>query len=157
MTIITRLQHKSQTKGDDEAKAKGILQNLLGERFSKFIYFLLDAMKVLSDSRKSFQRDELCITDLLVQLEVGISQLDVLTLQKSPTYQAFEKRYNGQTRVIKSGVKNNQELKPGTMVEDGFPPFISEMIAYINQRFSSLRQGPYSYFAVLDPTEMPQD
>ena len=160
LTTITHLQHKSQTKGDDGAKAKGILQNLQCEKFVKFLYFLLDVMKVLSDLSKSFQRDDFCITDLLVHLEAGISQLDVLRLQRGPKYQAFEMRYNGQTGVLKSGVKNNHELKllkPGTRVEDGFPSFISEVIAYINQRFSSLREEPYSYFAVLDPREMPQD
>ena len=160
LTTVTHLQHKSQTKGDDGAKAKGILQNLQSEKFVKFLYFLLDVMKVLSDLSKSFQRDEFCITDLLVHLEAGISQLDVLKLQRGPKYQAFEKRYNGQTGVLKSGVKNNHELKlskPGTTVEDGFPSFIAEVIAYINQRFSSLREEPYSYFTVFDPKEMPQD
>ena len=42
-------------------------------------------------------------------------------------------------------------------MEDGFPSFISEVIAYINQRFLSLREEPYSYFTVFDPKEMPQD
>ena len=55
-------------------------------------------MKVLSDLSKSFQRDEFCITDLLVHLEVGISQLEGLKLQRSPKYQAFEKR-QGTTKV----------------------------------------------------------
>ena len=126
----------------------------------KFKYFLLDVMEVLSDVSKSFQRDEFCITDLLVHLEAGISQLDVLRLQRGPRYQAFEKRYNGQTGVLKSGVKNNHKLKlskPGTMVEDAFPSFISEVIVYINQRFSSLREEPYSYFTLFDPREIPQD
>ena len=43
------------------------------------------------------------------------------------------------------------------MVENSFPSFISEVIAYINQRFSSLPEEPYSYFTVFDPKEMPQD
>ena len=42
LTTITHLQHKSQTKGDDGAKAKGILLNLQSEKFVKFLYFLLD-------------------------------------------------------------------------------------------------------------------
>ena len=160
LTTITHLQHNSQAKRDDGAKAKGILQNLQSEMFVKFLHFLLDVMKVLSDLSKSFQRDEFCINDLLVHLEAGISQLDVLRLQRCPRYQAFEKRYNGKNGVLKSGVRNNHELKlskPGTTVEDGFPSFISEVIAYINQWFSSLREEPYSYFAVFDPREMPQD
>ena len=72
MTTIAHLQHNLQTKGDDGVKAKGILQNLQSEKFVKFMYFLLDVMKVLSDLSKSFQRDEFCITDLLVHLEAGI-------------------------------------------------------------------------------------
>lgn len=83
-----------------------------------------------------------------------------MRLQRGPKYQAFEKRYNGQTGVLKSGVKNNLELKlskPGTTVEDGFPSFISEVIAYINQQFLSLHEEPHSYLAVFDPREMPQD
>ena len=102
MTTITHLQHNSQTKGDERAKAMGILQNLQREKFVKFMYFLLDVIKALSDLNKSFQRDEFCITDLLVHLEAGISQLDVLRLQRGPRYQSFEKRYNGQTEVLKS-------------------------------------------------------
>ena len=58
LTTFTHLQHNSQTKGDDGAKAKGILQNLQSEQFVKFMYFLLDVMKVLSDLSKSFQRDQ---------------------------------------------------------------------------------------------------
>ena len=42
-------------------------------------------------------------------------------------------------------------------MEDGFPSFISKVIAYINQPFSSLRKEPYSYFTVFDPKEMPED
>ena len=72
LTTITHLQHYLQTKGDNGVKAKGILQNLQSEKFVKFMYFLLDVMKVLSDLSKSFQRDEFCITDLLVHLEAGI-------------------------------------------------------------------------------------
>lgn len=154
------LQHKSQTKGEDGAKAKGILKNLQSEKFVKFMYFLLDVMKVLSDLSKSFQRDEFCITDLLVHLEGGISQLDVLRLQRGPRYQEFEKRYNGGSGVLKCGTSKNHELKltnTGTMVVDRFPSFISEVVAYINQRFSSLCEEPYSYFTVFDPREMPQD
>ena len=107
LTTITHLQHKSQTKGDDGAKAKGIVHNLQSEKFVKFMYFLLDVMKVVSDLSKSFQRDECCITDLLVHLEAGISQLDVLRRQRGPNYQTFRKRYDWQTGVLKSDVKNN--------------------------------------------------
>lgn len=82
LTTIMHLQHKSQTKGDDGAKAKGILQNLQSERFVKFMYFLLDVMKVLSDLSKSLQRDEFCITNFLLHLKSGISQLDVLRVQR---------------------------------------------------------------------------
>jgi len=83
-----------------------------------------------------------------------------LRLQRGPKYQAFEKRYNGQTGVLESGVKNNHKLKllkPGTSVEGFFPSFISEVIAYINQQFLSLHEEPHSYLAVFDPREMPQD
>ena len=80
MTTIAHLQHNSQTKGDDGAKAKGILQNLQSEKFMIFLYFLLDVMKVLSDLSKSFKRNEFYITNLLVYLGAGISQLDVLRL-----------------------------------------------------------------------------
>ena len=155
MTTITHLQHNSQTKGDDKEQAKGILHNLQSEKFVKFMYFLLDVKEVLLDLNKSSQRDKSCIATLPVHLEAGISQLDVLRLQRGPRYQAFEKRHNGQT-----GIKNNHELKlskTGTIDEEGFPSFISSVLAYINQRFSGLHKEPCSYFAVFDLREMPQD
>ena len=59
-------------------------------------------MKVLSDLTKSFQRDQFCIANLLVYLEAGISQLDVLWPQRDPRYQAG---------VLQCGTKKNPKLR----------------------------------------------
>lgn len=83
------LQHKSETRGEDGANVKGILQNLQTEKFVKFMYFLLNVMKVLSDLNKSFQREEFCITDLLVNLEGGVLQLNALRIERGPKYRGI--------------------------------------------------------------------
>ena len=126
----------------------------------KFLYFLLDVMKVLLALKQVLLERRVLYNRPPCAPGAGISQLDVLKLQRGLKYQDFEKRYNGQTGVLKNGIKNNHKLrlsKSGTTVEDGFPSFISEVIAYINQQFSSLREEPSSYFTVFDPKEMPQD
>lgn len=96
------LHHKSQTKGDDAAKGKGVLQHLESKNFVKFMYFWINLIKVLSNLTNSFQRDQFCITNLCVYLEAGISQLDVLRLQGDPGYQGG---------VLKCGAKKNPKLK----------------------------------------------
>jgi len=130
LTTVMHLQHKSQTKGDDGAKAKGMLQTLQSDKFVKFMYFLLDVMKVLSDLSKSFQREEFCITDLLVNLEAAISQLDVLRQERGPKYKDFLKRYNEETGVLMCGKEKDQMLKltrTGTDFKDRFASFIADI------------------------------
>lgn len=139
ITIIMLLHHKSQTKGDDGKKDKGVLQHLQSKKFVEFRYFSIDVMKVLSDLNKSFQRYQFCITNLLVCLEAGISQFDALRPQRGRRYQ---------DGALQCGTKKNPKLKltkTGTIVEDGF--------------FSSILglHESYSLFAVCDSREMPQD
>lgn len=139
ITIIMLLHHKSQTKGDDGKKDKGVLQHLQSKKFVKFRYFPIDVMKVLSDLNKPFQRDQFCITNLLVCLEAGISQFDALRPQRGQRYQ---------DGALQCRTKKNPKLKltkTGTIVEDGF--------------FSSILglHESYSLFAVCDSREMPQD
>lgn len=139
---------------------QGPEQSIHSEKFVKFLYFLLDIMKVLSDLSKSFQREEFCITDLVVNLEASIFQLDALRQERGPKDKEFLKRYNGEIGVFMCGKENNQVLKltrTSTHLDESFATFISEVIAYINERFSSLHKEPYCYFTVFDPREMPQD
>ena len=82
LTTITHLQHKLQSKGENGAKAKGSLKNSQSKKFVKFIYCVLDVMKMLSDLSKCFQKDEFYITDALVHLGAATSQVDVLRHQR---------------------------------------------------------------------------
>ena len=76
------LQHKTGSTGEDGEHAKGILKKSLSERFLKHLYFLLNVMKILSELSKSFQKYELCITDVVTKLETTVIMLEELKLQR---------------------------------------------------------------------------
>ena len=54
----------SSGKGEDAAKAKGILKQITTGKFARFLYFLLDVTAVLKELSESFQRADLFINDV---------------------------------------------------------------------------------------------
>lgn len=73
VTTVMNLQHKTGSTGEDGVRAKGILKQFLSKKFVKHLYFLLDVMKILSELSKSFQQDQLCMTDVVVTLETTMT------------------------------------------------------------------------------------
>ncbi|KAJ8301583.1 hypothetical protein KUTeg_020570 [Tegillarca granosa] len=75
-TVVYYFNHSASTgKGEDQAKAKGIVKELCSERFVRFLHFMIDLTKVLSDISKQFQNDHLFISDVSVKLEVCLLKL----------------------------------------------------------------------------------
>ena len=56
-------------------RAKGILKDLKSDKFLKYLDFMMDVTKVLSTLNKTFQSDELCITDMVTTRETTMTQL----------------------------------------------------------------------------------
>ena len=61
---VTHLEQVSSGKGEDAAKAKGILKQITTGKFARFLYFLLDVTAVLKELSESFQRADLFINDV---------------------------------------------------------------------------------------------
>ena len=53
---VTHLEQVSSGKGEDAAKAKGILKQITTGKFARFLYFMLDVTAVVKELRESFQR-----------------------------------------------------------------------------------------------------
>ena len=68
------VQHKAGTSDEQGQRPKGILKDLQSEKFLKYLDFTMDVTKVLS--RKTFQSDKLCITDMVTTLETTLTLLD---------------------------------------------------------------------------------
>ena len=66
------LQHKASANDEQGQRAKDILKDLLTEKFVKYLYFIVDVTKVLSNLSKTFQSDALCITDVVTTLETTL-------------------------------------------------------------------------------------
>ena len=62
------VQHKTGTSDEQGQQAKGILKDLQSEKFLKYLDFMMDVTNVLSTLSKTFQSDELCITDMVTTL-----------------------------------------------------------------------------------------
>ncbi|KAJ8318080.1 hypothetical protein KUTeg_003171 [Tegillarca granosa] len=67
-------------EGEDQAKAKGIVKELCSERFVRFLHYMIDVTKVLSDISKQFQNDHLFISDVSVKLEARPADLTAVLL-----------------------------------------------------------------------------
>lgn len=160
VTTVVYLQHKTGSTREDGAHAKGILKQLLSEKFVKHLYFLLDVMKILSDLSKSFQQDQLRITDVVATLETSMTMLEELKLQRGCQYKKFLDSYSEETARFICGKDKGHQLQqthPGNMLNQQFDTFLSEAVTYLGSRFGNLQDEPYSLFGVFDPRETPQN
>ena len=110
VTTVKHLQHKTGSTGEDGARAKRILKKCLSERFVKHLYFLLNVMKILSELNKSFQQDELWITDVVAKLETTVTMLEELTLQRGRHYRKVMESYSEETAVFICGKDHQLKL-----------------------------------------------
>ena len=159
-TTVMHLQHKGGLSDEQGQRAKGILKDLLSEKFVKYLYFMMDVTKVLSTLSKTFQSDELCITDVVTSLETTLSLLEELRLEKGPHYKRFIESYSEETAILKCGNNNSQEVeltRAGTSIDSQFDSFLIEVKGYLDTRFGNLQEQPLSYFRVFNPREMPQE
>ena len=159
-TTVMHLQHKAGLSDEQGQRAKGILKELLSEKFVKYLYFTMDVTKVLSTLSKTFQSDELCITDVVTSLETTLTLLEELRLEKGPHYKRFIESYSEETAILKCGKNNSQEVqltRAGTSIDSQFDSFLIEVKGYLDTRFGNLQEQPLSYFRVFDPREMPQE
>ena len=109
---VTHLEQVSNGKGEDAAKAKGILKQITTVKFAKFLYFLLDVTSIL---KESFQRDDLFITDVARKLDTAISNLKLLKSDKPPSelskFQTeFKSNYDEEKKILLNGKNNTQEV-----------------------------------------------
>ena len=159
-TTVMHLQHKGGLSDEQGQRAKGILKDLLSEKFVKYLYFMMDVTKVLSTLSKTFLSDELCITDVVTSLETTLTLLEELRLEKGPHYKRFIESYSEETAILKCGKNNSQEVqltRAGTSIDSQFDSFLIEVKGYLDTRFGNLQEQPLSYFRVFNPREMPQE
>ena len=126
----------------------------------KYLNFMMDVTKVLSTLSKTFQSDELCITDVVTSLETTLTLLEQLRLEKGPQYKKFIAVYCEETGILKCGKNNTQEVqltRAGTSLDREFDSFLTEVKGYIDNRFGTLQEEPLSFLKVFDPREMPQE
>ena len=154
VTTVMHLQHKTGSTGEDGEHAKGILKKSLSERFLKHLYFLLNVMKILSELSKSFQKYELCITDVVTKLETTVIMLEELKLQRGGHYRKFMESYSEETAVFICGKDHQLKLThAGNMLDQQFDTFLTVVLTYWK---SNRREKPCSLFRIFDPREMPQ-
>ena len=156
VTTVKHLQHKTGSTGEDGARAKRILKKCLSERFVKHLYFLLNVMKILSELNKSFQQDELCITDVVAKLETTVTMLEELKLQRGRHYRKVMESYSEETAVFICGKDHQLKLThAGNMLDQQFETFLTEVLTYLKSRFGNRQEKPCSLFRIFDPREMP--
>ena len=73
---VIHVQHKTGTSNEQGQLGKGILKDLQAEKFPKYLYFITDVTKILSTLSKTFQSDELCITDMVTTFETTLTPLN---------------------------------------------------------------------------------
>ncbi|XP_060084946.1 zinc finger protein 862-like [Ylistrum balloti] len=157
-TVVYHLNHAASAgKGEDKARAKGIVQELCTERFVRFLHFMLDVTKILADLSRQFQNDELFITDVTVKLQTCLLRLeelkhkpgDYLTKLKSNLTQDFE---------LQTGIDLTRKVKIKKSPMDfdkTFKAFLDSVIEYVNQRFQPIQSPPVSLFSVFDHVTWP--
>ena len=71
---VIHVQHKTGTSDKQGQRAKGILKDLLSEKYLKYLNFMMDVTNVLSTLSTTFHSDQLrvCITDMLTTLETTL-------------------------------------------------------------------------------------
>lgn len=114
---------------------------------------MMDVKKVLSILSKTFQSDELCITDVGTSLETMMTLLSELRLEKGPHYKRFIESYSEETAILKCGKKSSQVqlTRAGTSIDSQFDSLLIEVKGYLDTRFGNLQEQPLSYFRVFDP------
>ena len=121
---------------------------------------MMDVTKVLSTLSKTFQSDELCITNVVTSLETNLTLIEQLRLEKGPQYKKFIEGYCEETGILKCGKNNTQKVqltRAGTSLDREFDSFLTEVMGYIDNRFGNLQEEPLSFFKVFDPRKMPQE
>ena len=161
---VKHLEHVATGTGEDAAKARGMVKAIKTEKFVTFLYFLLDVTKVLRELSLQFQSDDLFITEVSTKLETALTKLEGLKdsdpLPITATFQAkFQSNYNFESGLFKCGKDSNLDVvlnKGNAMgMQQTFSNFLTDAIAYIEKRFSSLSKPPMNYFEVFDPTKVP--
>lgn len=121
---------------------------------------MMDVTKVLSNLSKTFQSDELCVTDVVTCLETTLTILEELSLERGPQYKRFIEHYSEESGILTCGKNSSQEVKltrAGTSLDSQFDSFLTDVKVYLETRFGSLQEEPFSHFRVFDPREMPQE
>lgn len=162
---VTHLEQVSSGKGEDAAKAKGILKQITTGKFARFLYFMLDVTAVLKELSESFQRADLFITDVARKLDTAISNLELLKNDKPPTelskFQTkFKSSYDEGKKILLNGKNNSQEVSlkdnsQSTDLRKLFSRFLTDTINYLEKRFASLSSPPLSDFTVFDYRNFP--
>ena len=164
LLALEKLEHVATGTGEDAAKARGMVKAIKTEKFVTFLYFLLDVTKVLRELSLQFQSDDLFITEVSTKLETALTKLEGLKdsdpLPIRATFQAkFQSNYNFESGLFKCGKDSNLDVvlnKGNAMgMQQTFSNFLTDAIAYIEKRFSSLSKPPMNYFEVFDPTKVP--
>ena len=73
---VMHVQHKTGTSVKQGQRAKGILKDLQSDKILKYLDFIMDVTNVLSTLGKTFQSQDLCITEIITTLEITLPLLD---------------------------------------------------------------------------------
>ena len=125
-----------------------ILKDLLSQKFVRYLYFMMDVGKVLLTFSKTFQSDELCITDVVTSLETTLTLLEQLRLEKGPQYKKFVESDCEETGILKCGKNNTQEIRltrVGSFLESQLDSFLTEVKGYFDTRFGNIPEVPLKY------------
>ena len=116
------MEHVAAGRGEDAAKAKGILKVLKTEKVCKMLCFVLDVRKTLRDLSVQFQSDQLLATDVGRKIEATLADLEVLKprllsqplnpkLSQAHYQLKFGANYYPVTGILKFGKDLKQEVK----------------------------------------------
>ncbi|XP_021365405.1 zinc finger protein 862-like [Mizuhopecten yessoensis] len=158
-SVVDHLNHAASTgKGDDKARAKGIVQEICSERFVRFLYFMIDVTKILADLSRQFQNEELFITDVMVKLQTCLLRLEELKHRPGEYLNKLNSNLSQDlelqtgkdlTRQVKITIKSPFDF------DKTFKTFLDNVIEYVNVRFSPIQSPPVSLFSVFDHVTWP--
>lgn len=102
---VYHLENTTSSKGEDGAKAKGLLKELKKERFVKLLHYMIDVTAVLGSLSREFQNEDLFITDIICKIEKAKLKLEDLKRKEGECYNSFCNNYDTQSSNFKCAKK----------------------------------------------------
>ncbi|XP_071964144.1 zinc finger protein 862-like [Antedon mediterranea] len=168
-TIMHLENMSTSQRGEEAAKARGIMKAMQTTRFVKCLHFMIDYSTILAKCSEGFQHEQIFIghvkeiiqstTSKLIRLKTVPGESSAIS---SVTFYHNLLSSSGENRQTYKGVnltnRRQSRLIPEAIPDSSdFSKVLDDTVKYLDARFANFDEEPLSCFDIFDISKLPHD